>query len=94
MRDISPAVAENIVTNVNTFLTQLGRYAGTPDQERDTEDSGLIRQVRIAAVSLMAAIETAGRLPAGPMGSGAAPAMATPAPMPMQPMTGSTRPPH
>lgn len=61
MRDISPAVAEQIVNSINTFLVQLGRYAASAN--RDPGDAGLVNQVRIAAAALAGAIDAVGRIP-------------------------------
>lgn len=98
MKDITPDVAEAIVSSINTFLVQLGRYAATPLTERDEGDAGLVNEVRVAAGALMGAIEAVARLPMTPPlpPSGIVPTAAMPTVMPAgsvaQPMATSPRP--
>lgn len=44
-------------------VKQISSYAGLSDAERDEDDSGIVRQVRIIAASLNGALEMLNRFP-------------------------------
>jgi len=76
---LDPGLVDQLATIVNSINGQLAEYSIDPDFERDPEDTGAVRKIRVIAAGLQAIAEQVGRIAPSVM-SPAVPTMISPPP--------------